>query len=546
MSNNSIHIIPDLSDWPLTKFSEDRDAFIQRLIDFVLDKIMDSPLELVDILNKTVYMELKRVKNRPWKIDPSDEKSFWRGISKEIDNTKIADNAELEQLKILRRIVHRYSEEIIGHFIPKTHLFARKFLSMFFKRLYNNGWARGHKGIWGSRKNLLEKIKVQGYTEETKKLFSQGTVVIVPTHYSNLDSIQIGFGIDQKVGIPAFAYGAGLNLFDYEIIAYFMNRLGAYRVDRRKKNPIYLETLKNMASLSLVEGVNHLFFPGGTRSRSGAIENQLKLGLLNSVIDSQRHCILNNIDQKIFVVPLTIGYHFVLEAESLIDQHLKDTGREKYTRNKKKKRTLKSLFKLFRSLRKNDSEIHMSLGHPIDVLGNKVSDTGESFDERGNAVKISDYFSSENVPNTDKQRESVYTKVLANKIVESFKIENIVLSSHLVAYAFYNGLLKLHPDKDIYELLKSPAKSYKLSMKEMLDSVVTIQNKILELNKTGQARISPVIELSADDCLTDGLKNIGIYHSKKVLYLSKGQLMTEDLRILYYYNNKMSHYNIFT
>jgi len=73
-----------------------------------------------------------------------------------------------------------------------------------------------------------------------------------------------------------------VNLYDVEILAYYMNRLGAYRVDRRKKNPIYLETLKSMASLSLLEGLNHIFFPGGTRSRSGAIEENLKLGLLNS------------------------------------------------------------------------------------------------------------------------------------------------------------------------------------------------------------------------------------------------------------------------
>ena len=143
------------------------------------------------------------------------------------------------------------------------------------------------------------------------------------------------------MNIPAFAYGAGLNLYDMEIFAYYMNRLGAYRVDRRKKNPIYLETLKGMASLSLIEGVNHIFFPGGTRSRSGAIEDKLKLGLLNSVIDAQRHCLVNNLNQKIFIVPLTLGYHFVIEAGSLIEQNLRIEGKESYTKVRQKKSVVK-------------------------------------------------------------------------------------------------------------------------------------------------------------------------------------------------------------
>ena len=35
--------------------------------------------------------------------------------------------------------------------------------------------------------------------------------------------------------------------------------------------------------ISLIEGINHIFFPGGTRSRSGAIEDKLKLGLLKII-----------------------------------------------------------------------------------------------------------------------------------------------------------------------------------------------------------------------------------------------------------------------
>jgi len=190
------HILPNLKDWPITQFSENRDTFISKLTEYVLNKYIQSGTPIIEILNKTVYLEKQRVKNKPWKVDPSDEKQYWSSIDNEVSETKSASNPEVEQAKILKRIINRYSEEIIGHFIPKTHLFARKFLTAFFKRLYNNGWGRGHKGIWGNKKDLLDKIHLDGYSDEIRSLFNKGTVVIVPTHYSNLDSIQIAYGVD--------------------------------------------------------------------------------------------------------------------------------------------------------------------------------------------------------------------------------------------------------------------------------------------------------------------------------------------------------------
>ena len=50
------HIIPDLKDWPINKFSEGRDAFIERLIDYVLDKVLSSQISHLEILNKTCLL----------------------------------------------------------------------------------------------------------------------------------------------------------------------------------------------------------------------------------------------------------------------------------------------------------------------------------------------------------------------------------------------------------------------------------------------------------------------------------------------------------
>jgi len=542
-AENLPHIIPALEDWPIDQFAKDRDGFISRLIGFTLDRLNNSNNSPLELLTKTIYLEQKRSRNNPWKVDPSDENAYWNSLSKELEKSKTSENPEREQIKILKRVVHRYSEEILGDFNPKTFKFARKFLTSLFKRLLNNGWGRNHKGIWGNKNDVRKKIKVDGCVDEIRELFNKGTVVIVPTHYSNLDSPLIGYTVDMKIGIPAFAYGAGLNLYDYELVAYFINRLGAYRVDRRKKNPIYLETLKSMASLSLIEGVNHIFFPGGTRSRSGAIEDKLKLGLLNSVIDAQRYCIINNVSQKIFVVPMSVSYHFVLEAKALVDQHLRSVGKEKYARSKNKGSKIRAFFKFFRALRKKDSEIYVSIGKPMDVLGNEVNVEGESFDHRGQPVDVKNYFTADDVLNVDNQRESIYTRILAEKILESFKKENVVLSSHIVAYAMFSCIEDMNPESDLFEILKIPTKDIRVSIEDVKRKILFAMSYLETLDN--KAKFSPIFDSGVDAIFDDGLSQVGIYHNSKPVYkIDNNNLSSADLKVLYYYHNKLEHYEI--
>ena len=263
-------------------------------------------------------------------MDSGKDPKFWKQTQKLVFNRKgVAQEVQSQNLQsALQDIVHKYAEEIVGTFNKKTFLFARKFLTLFFTRLLNAARTKSIFQLWGSTHRLSDRMIVQGNIELIRNLMKRGIVVVVPTHFSNLDSILIGYAIDTFVGLPSFSYGAGLNLYNSGIAAYFMNRLGAYRLDRRKKNPIYLETLKGMSNLSLQRGVNSLFFADGTRSRSGRIQTDLKLGLLGTVVSAQRALMQKGDDRKIFVVPLILNYHFVLEARYLIDQHLSRQGKE--------------------------------------------------------------------------------------------------------------------------------------------------------------------------------------------------------------------------
>lgn len=542
-------VLPNIEDWPIFKLSEDRDSFINEIDDFTLNKILAAnPEKVSDLLAKTIYLERIRIKEEPWKVDPPDERQFWKKIRKRLVRKSLDKETEAARAtneEILSKIIHRYSEEIVGHFKIKTFLFARKFLTFFFNRLLNTAASRNFRRIYGSKHRLVDRLKVQGETAAIRNLMTKGTVVVVPTHFSNLDSILIGYAMDSVLGLPSFSYGAGLNLYNTGYTAYFMNRLGAYRVDRRKKNPIYLETLKAMSTLSIKRGTNSLFFPGGTRSRSGAMETKLKMGLMGTALEAQRMLCQEGKNGKVFIVPLVLGYHFVLEAKYLIEQHLKKTGKEHFLQIKDASYSKKKIFRFIWRLFSQSSDITLSFGKPMDVIGNFVDNDGNSLDQFGNQIDIQDYFKTNGEITKDLQREQEYTRILADKIADRFYKDNIVLSSHLVAFIAFNLLKSQNQDLDLYGVLRLPNEDYVFEIKEVCAIMDQLKIRLFQMEKEGEVKLSEEIYLETEELVKHGVKNVGNFHALNPLKFNKdGNLVSEDFNTLYYYHNRLENYGL--
>ncbi len=546
---NAEPVIPDIEQWPIYKLHDDRRKFVEEIEEFTFNRIWGkSPGVVSDIISKTIYLEKIRMKEEPWKVDPPNEPQFWRKISKQLVR-KSLDRKDEESMKvseeILRKIIHRYAEEIVGTFRIPTFLFARKFLTLFFTRLLNTAAGKRWHRIWGSGHRLADRLKVTGEVESVRSLFKKGTVIVVPTHFSNLDSILIGFALDTFVGLPSFSYGAGLNLYNTGYTAYFMNRLGAYRVDRRKKNPIYLETLKAMSNLSIQRGTNSLFFPGGTRSRSGKLETSLKLGLLGTAIEAQEKMLLKGKKEKIFIVPLVISYHFVLEAQFLVDQHLRIMGKERYIRSKDAFNSFRKITKFIWQLFSKGNEIILSMGQPMDVLGNPVDADGRSFDQYGNELDIKDYFKSNGDIRENLQRDSEYTKILAEKIVERYHKDNIVLTSHLVAFAAFQLVKYQNPRLDLYGILRLPTDDYTFSRPLLYDVIEQLRDKLVQMAENDEIKLSEQMHWELDQLIKDGISRLGNYHVAKALKFNReGEIVSDSFKLLFYYHNRLENYNL--
>jgi len=547
-------VIERIEDWPTYKLSKDRAEFVREIDEHTFRRLSTKhKKDLADVLVKTIYQERIRIKEDPWKVDPPNDRSFWNRISKRLIKKSLdRDSAEAREVseQILQKIIHRYSEEIVGTFQISTFRFAQRFLTAFFNRIFNAAVGKSIRAMFRGRRNLFERLNIMGDVETVRSLFQHGTVVVVPTHNSNLDSILVGYAMDQIMGLPSFSYGAGLNLYNFGPAAYYMNRLGAYRVDRRKKNPIYLETLKTMSRLSIQRGVNSLFFPGGTRSRDGAIETDLKMGLLGTVIDAQRAMAAKsnpyNPDRaKVFVVPLVICYNFVLEAPFLIEQHLRNTGKENYIRLKDEGTSVRSWFRFIWRFFSTTSDITLSLGKPMDVMGNFVDAEGRSFDHFGNELDIREYFISRGVVTEDRQREEEYTKLLAERIAERYHVENVVLSSHLVAHAVFEMLSHQNPKLDLFGILRLPPDDYVFPFRAVEEVVEQMQEKLFEWERSEKIKLAPELRLSPAELVRDGVKNLGIYHTEKPLqFIKEDEIVSSDFRVLYFYHNRLSNYGL--
>lgn len=545
------YVIEDISKWPISRLSEDREGFTNEVKQRTKERLKEKfPTEkaLRDELARVLYQEKIRLTEKAWKADPPDERQFWNGIkSKFIKLDHLGERLPtLSEEAILDEIVDRYVNEIVGQFEPSAFNLARAILPQFFGRVLSAAPGKWLKTIAGNVKTIHEKIPISGDVEKIRHLSTKGTVVVVPTHFSNMDSIMVGW-ILNEMGLPAFTYGAGLNLFSIGLLSYFMSRLGAYKLDRRKKNTVYLETLKLYSTVALQRGAHSIFFPGGTRSRSGTLEKRLKLGLLGTAIEAQKLHFKNYPEEtapRIFVVPCIINYHFVLEAQGLINDYLKDTGKERFLKENDEYSTSVKLIRFMLKFFSASSSLSVSFGEVMDVLGNKVDDEGNSYNHLGQKIDVKRYFMTAGELKDDEQRDAEYTKILGERIVENYYKYNIVLTSHLVCFTVFELMRKKYKDVDIFTLLRTPVEEVSIPYAEVVDGVNRLKEKLKEMQEAGEVQLSPELRWNADKIIEHGMKNINLYHTVSPLEKEGDKMGSEDLKLLYYYRNRLDGYGL--
>ena len=485
-------------------------------------------------LADTVYQERKRIEDGNAEDAPEQYQSLLKSAARALQRNRTAMEAALMNL------VDAYAKEIHTQFSPRTYAFASKMLPGALTRLLT---AAQPSQIFGSDFDPASRIVIDGPIEKLQQLATNHTLVFTPTHLSNLDSPLIGYAL-SLANLPPVIYGAGLNLFSNPLMAFFMSRLGAYTVDRRKNNRLYKDVLKDYSVECLQRGCHSLFYPGGTRSRDGSIEKKLKRGLLGTVIQAwQENLSQQKKNPELLVVPCTLSSSLVLEAETLIEDALSEVGKSRYIITDDEFSETRILANFTRKVLNLESSLHVQFGDPLDCIGNVVDSAGISLDPKGNRVDRNEYITNKRGRiEVDEQRDQQYTNRLADSIIHSYRKNNIILSTHLVAFSAWSILCDRFPRLDDVQRALLTEEERTISQKMLLHRIDDIHATIQQL--VDQKQVLANIPQNTKRILSNALQQFSLYHKQPVVKPQTGQNMIVNSKLALYYGNRLSSYNI--
>lgn len=518
----------------LEHFNHDRERLLAEVERRVVSRLVarskaggESSLEYV--INDVCFAETKRLES-----GGSSSVERWRELSR-----RLLSMSEHEKQAELRALVAHYSRDVVGSFNPRVYRFitgiAPSVLGFVFSPI---GSVRdGVRAL----AQLEERISVDGELDVARTCAERGTIIVTPTHSSNMDSPVIGFGL-LAAGLPPVTYGAGKNLFTNPFISFFMRNLGAYRVDRRLRFELYKDVLKEYSTVLLENGYHSLFFPGGTRCRSNIIEKQLKLGLLGTSVTAYRNNLrAGHSHRRVYIVPATINYRLVLEAETLIDDYLAETGKNRYIITDDEFSRIGRILEFVRKMLVHEGSVMVRFGRPLDPFGNEVTDDGESIDRAGRVVDPASYLRGADGEITDDdQRDAEYTRALGRKLAVAYPRLTVFHATHLAARALYDAVVASNGTRDVYRLMRSPKSRMVVPVQVAAERLAALRAHLVGHPQWGAEH--PLLSgLDDEAVLEDALRGLSSYHTRRVAVREGAVVHVDDVQLLYYYQNRMAH-----
>jgi glycerol-3-phosphate O-acyltransferase len=535
---------------PIFGFNRQKDAIVDEVVRRVCDGVRDPLL----VLNEAAFLEVKRQSAAG--SDDVVPLGEWRSLARSLGRMSDEDSR-----RRLREIVRGYARDVAGNFDPRVYKFASRAAAPLIGLLMSPLQTMRHLGGAFDLRALDGRVVIEGPLGTIRELAEKGTLVFVPTHLSNLDSVVFGFAL-ERAGLPPATYGAGKNLFTNPVLSFFMHNLGAYRVDRRLKHGLYKDVLKAYSCVLIERGYHSLFFPGGTRSRSGALEQRLKLGLAGTGVEAMARTSARGEPRHVYFVPATINYLLTLEAETLVADFLQEEGKHRYIIEDDESSRPGRVAAFIRKLLGLDAGCVIRFGRPLDCFGNEVDEEGVSHDARGHVVDPLSYLTDgDGKTGPDAARDAQYTRELGEAIVEAYRRDTVAMATHLVAACAFAKLRETfgsarssesgaeHPTSpakkpDIFAMLRTQD-DVVVSRTEMADRVEQMRDRARELERRGGIVLGPRLGRSSGrEILDEALRAFSGYHTSPVLEPRGDALVLVDTRLIFYYQNRLAAHGL--
>ncbi|MEM1417095.1 MAG: 1-acyl-sn-glycerol-3-phosphate acyltransferase [Myxococcota bacterium] len=525
--------VPRPSDPPIYYFNAERDDIVREVIGRITGEhsVDRSRLELA--LNDAAFHEIRRL-GAQGDAEAKEHLGTFKGLAR-----RIARMSDAEKRDALRELVGRYAEDVAGNFDPRVYELGRHAIPRLI-----TGVMRPSKlptellPTSAGASAVHELLQIEGAVAKLQRLEKDGTLIYVPTHSSNLDSIVLGHALEQA-GLSPVIYGAGKNLFTNPIISFFMHNLGAYRVDRRIRAGVYKDVLKTYSQVMIERGYHSLFFPGGTRSRSNLLESRLKLGLAGSAVNAFSQNRVRGVDRNLYFVPTTINYELVLEGETLVEDWLKAEGKTRYIIHDDEFSRLDRWVAFFRKIVGLKAACVIRFGDPVDPFGNRVDDEGRSLAPGGRPIDVGSYVRRRGKPVLDAQRDAAYTRDLGDVLVHRYREESVLMATSLVAHVLYRRLTRETSGFDLFHRLRHRGE-VALGRDELRREVGELRDRLRDLEHDGQVHINDDIrERDPADIVDRALTVWNGYHRRTAARDLGSEVTAEDPTLLLYYQNRL-------
>jgi glycerol-3-phosphate O-acyltransferase len=525
------------SDAPIFGFNDARAEIVRAVVERVVTGTRDPLLAL----NDAAYHETKRLEASR---RPGDQRDLadWQRLARGLARMSDADRKQR-----LRDLAERYGWDVAGNFDPRVFRVATRLMPPLVTALLAPSTFAGMLSTPSkivSLDALSDKVLVEGPIDKIQRLVRRGTAVYVPTHLSNMDSIVFGYAL-ERAGLPPATYGAGKNLFTNPLLSFFMHNLGAYRVDRRIRHNLYKDVLKTYSCVLLERGYHSLFFPGGTRSRSGGVERRLKLGLVGSAFEAYARTLVAGEERRIFFVPATINYLVTLEAETLIADFLSEAGKGRFIIDDDESTRLGRVTAFMKKLLGMRGAVVIRFSEPVDPFGNRVDGEGVSHDERGRPVDPASYIkNARGEVVVDHARDAQYTRELGEEICRAYARDTVVMATHLTAAACFARLRSSSPAADLFTVLRQ-REAVTVPRDDLAREVVRLRDELLSLERDGELVLSDVVRrASGGDIVEAALQAFASYHTTPVLRPVPEGIVLADTNLLFYYQNRLAGHGV--
>ena len=192
-----------------------------------------------------------------------------------------------------------------------------------------------------------------------------------------------------------------------------------------------------------------------------------------------------------------------------------------------------------------DGACVIRFSRPLDSFGNFVDDEGQSHDAVGRPVDAATYLhGSDGKPTREPVRDAEYTRELGEQIVNAFKRDTVIMTTHVVAAVAFDWLRRTVGKGDLFSLLRH-RDDVIVPRARLAEDAAKLVQRAAEMEDRGEISLAPGLRESSGEALVhDALRAFAGYHTQEVLTPRGSDLVLCDTRLLFYYQNRMAAHGL--